>query len=313
VQRPAPSSDPELAELARAARLLAARARREAVGAFAGAWASAFRGGGIEFEEFRPYEPGDDPRSIDWNASARTGELHVKRFREERDRTLLLVLDVSASMAFGSGARSKAQLAARTAALLAAGAGRAGDRVGLVTHAGAGEAELPPARGLAHTFALVRRAARDAAAPAGGTDLPGALERARRLARRRSVLFVISDFRDERLLRPDGAASAALAAAARRHEMVAAVIEDPREAELPPAGPLRISDPERPGGAWLLDAGSPAVRARYRAAALARRRGLLRALRGARADVLWISTADDPLRALLRFFRERTGRVETAA
>ncbi len=308
----APPSAAEPRELARAARLLEVRSRREAAGLFAGAFASAFRGGGIEFEESRPYVPGDDVRSLDWNTTARTGEPHVKRFREERDRTVVLVLDASASMAFGSGAHSKAQAAGRAAALVAAAAARAGDRVGLVLQRGGAWTELRPARGLAHGFALAREAALAGTAPAGGTDLAEALERARALARRRAVLVALSDFRDGALVDAAGAAAAALAAAGRRHELVAIAVEDPREAELPAAGPLRLADPERPGAAWLLDAGSRRARERYREAARARRRALERALRGARADVLWLSTVDDPLRALLRFFRERTGRVRTA-
>jgi uncharacterized protein (DUF58 family) len=311
VRPAAPPPAAELEELTRAARLLAVRSRREAVGLFAGAFASAFRGGGIEFEESRPYVPGDDVRSIDWNTTARTGEPHVKRFREERDRTVVLALDASASMAFGSGERSKAQAAARVAALIAAAAGRAGDRVGLVLHHAGRWLELRPERGLAHGFSLARAAAGAAAAPAGGTDLVAALERARALARRRAVLVAISDFRDDALFDPAGAASSALAATGRRHELVAIAVEDPREAELPAAGPLRLADPERPGAVWLLDSGARRARERYRAAARARRRALERGLRAARADVLWLSTADDPLRALLRFFRERTGRVRT--
>ncbi len=142
-------------DLSRAARLLVVRSRREATGLFAGNYVSAFRGGGLEFDESRPYVPGDDVRSIDWNATARNGEPYVKRFREERDRTLLLALDVSASMRFGSAGRAMAATAAHAAALLAVAAGRAGDRVGLVAFDASVRTALPPARGDAHVWSLI--------------------------------------------------------------------------------------------------------------------------------------------------------------
>jgi len=299
----APLAQDALRELARAARILAVRSRREASGLFAGAYRSAFRGGGIEFEESRPYAPGDDVRSIDWNATARTGEPHVKRFREERDRTVLLLLDTSASMAFGSGARSKAGTAAHAAALLAAAAGHAGDRVGLVAFDDAVHLELPAARGPAHTWAVIRAAAEAGSRPGGRTGAARALERARRLARRRAILFLLSDFRDDGLFAAGEGAGAL--AAARRHDLVAIAVEDPREAALPAAGGVRVTDPESPGRSWLLATGSARVRGLYAAAAAVRRQALTQRLRGAGADVLWMSTAGDPLRILGRFFQER--------
>ena len=299
----APVAQDALRELARAARILAVRSRREASELFAGAYRSAFRGGGIEFEESRPYVPGDDVRSIDWNATARTGEPHVKRFREERDRTVLLLLDTSASMGFGSGARSKAETAAHAAALLAAAAGHVGDRVGLVAFDAAIHGELEPARGPAHTWAVIRAAVRAGARARGGTGAARALERALRLARRRAVLFLLSDFRDDGLFAAGEGAPAL--AAARRHDLVAIALEDPREAALPAAGGVRVADPERPGRSWLLETGSARVRGRYAAAAAVRRRAVTQRLRRLGADVLWMSTAGDPLRILGRFFEER--------
>jgi len=305
---------PTAEELERAARILAVRSRREVSSAFAGGYRSAFRGGGVEFEESRPYVPGDDVRHLDWNALARTGSPYVKRFREERDQTVLLALDVSRSMAFGSAGRSKAALAAHAAALLAGAAMRAGDRVGLASFAGTLREELAPERGERRLFPLLSRLARAASSPDGVGDLAAALAGAGALLGRHAVVVVLSDFRDEGLFEDPapGRARLELLRLARRHDVVAAVVEDPRELELPAAGSLRVADAER-GGRFFRLRTDPATRERYRTAAAARRRRLERALRGAGADVLWLRTDRDPLRALARFFERRPGRVRRPA
>jgi uncharacterized protein (DUF58 family) len=301
---------PTAAELERAARILAVRSRREVSSAFAGGYRSAFRGGGVEFEESRPYVPGDDVRHLDWNALARTGSPYVKRFREERDLTVLLALDVSRSMAFASGARSKAALAAHAAALLVGAALRAGDRVGLATFAETLQEDLAPERGDACLFAVLRRLAAAAAVPAGRTDLAAALAALGSRLRRHAVVVLFSDFRDP-ACEEGGTARLELARLSRRHDVVAAVLEDPRESELPAAGVLRLGDAERGGAPWVLRTHA-AARARYRAAALARRDALERRLRADGADVLWLRTDRDPLRALARFFEHRPARAHGA-
>jgi uncharacterized protein (DUF58 family) len=310
---PAPDRDPQLE---RAARLLAVRSRRAAASPFAGAYTSAFRGGGLEFEESRPYAPGDDVRHIDWNATARTGAPFLKRFRDERDQTLLLLLDVSASMGFGSAGRTKAALAAHAAALLATAAGLAGDRVGLVAFADRVALELPARRGDAHVWSVVRGAVAAAAASRGATDLAAALGRVPALVRHRAIVVVLSDFRDGALAAGGsvpGDARARLASLARRHDVVAAAVLDPREEELPASGPLRLVDAERPGRPLVIDAGRPAVRARYRAACLARQRALERRLRAEGADLVRLRSDRDPLPALVRFFQAHAGRVHGGA
>ena len=302
------------ADLVRAARILAIRSRRETTGLFAGGYVSAFRGGGIEFEESRPYVPGDDVRSIDWNATARRGEPYVKRFREERDRTVLLALDVSASMRFGSAGRAMASTAAHAAALLAVAAGRAGDRVGLLAFDESIRAALPPARGDAHIWSLIRTAVEVAERSGGRTRIETALDGLRRYAGRRAAILLFSDFRDEAILADGaGALRAKLVALARRHDLVAAILCDPRDERLPAAGTLRLADPERPAGVWVLHSSSGRARARYRAAAALRRRRLELALRTAGADLLMLRTDRDPLRALTRFFRERAARPRVAS
>ena len=298
----APPTGPAREELERAVRLLAVRARREVSSAFAGGYRSAFRGGGVEFEESRPYAPGDDVRSLDWNAMARTGEPWVKRFREERDQTVLLALDVSASMGFGTRGRSKATVAAHAAALLAAAASRAGDRVGLLAFSDGARAEIPPGRGEAQLGRVLRSLVETAAEPGGATGLSAAVARARHLARRRAVVVLLSDFRDPHFFED----RAGLLALARNHDVVAGVVQDPVEEALPDAGSLRVGDAER-GGGLVLRSGSRRARERYAAAAAVRRRALERRLRGDGADVLWLHTHRDPLTALARFFRRHPG------
>lgn len=299
--RPTPGAD---AELLRAARLLAIRSRREARGLFAGRYQAAFRGSGMEFEESRPYVPGDDPRRMDWNATARTGEPYVKHFREERGRTVLIALDVSASMAFGSGERSKADHAAYMAALLAVAAGQAGDRVGLVAFDDTLRCELRPARGPVHAWRIVQAAGEQAQRAGGATHWSAALDSLRSNAGTRAVLFLLSDFRCL-----DAGAPASLvgrvAQLAERHDVVCGLIEDRRERFLPAAGRVRIADPERPGQTRLLRTSSPAVRSRYEAACRARRRGVERTLRATGASVFFAPTDRDALRTLGHFFDER--------
>jgi len=291
---------PALGTIARAARILAVRSRREAAGVLVGAWQSAFHGMGVEFEESRPYAPGDDVRAIDWNATARTGVPWVKRFREERSCPVLVALDVSASMAFGSGTGSKADTGALVAALVAAAAAQAGDPVGFVAFADGVRAELAPGRGDAHTWRMVRAAAAAAAAPGGTTDLGVAAAWLRAHARRRSLVVLLSDFRTPGA--PTGARP--LAVVARGHDLVAAVIEDPRELALVAAGVLRVVEPESGRGPRLL-ATRRRRREAYETAARERRARLSERLRAEGAEPLWLATDADPLHALVRFFRAR--------
>lgn len=306
---------PSRREILRAARVLAVRSRRVAAGPFAGAYASAFRGGGMEFHESRPYAPGDDVRAFDWNAMARTGEPFVKRFREERHQTLWLLLDVSTSMGFGPGG-SALGAGVRAAALLAAAAARAGDRVGLLAFDEGLRAEVPPARGPAHGWRVIRRAAALAGAPGGGTRLRVGLEALARHARSRSVCVLLSDFRDPAVSVHGPAASglgerraalrAALAAVGRRHDLVSAPLYHPLEVSPPAAGLLRLEDPERPGRTRLLPSSRSGARLRYRLAWARHHRDLERALRAGGGDVLWLRSDRDPLPALLAFFRRRS-------
>lgn len=297
-------------ELARAARLLALRGRREATGLFAGNYASAFRGGGIEFEESRPWAPGDDVASFDWNATARTGEPWVKRFRAERNQTVFFALDASGSMRFGSTGTSKLETAVRALALLASAALRAGDRIALVAFDAALRANLPPRRGEAHALRIVRAAALCLADSRSGpgTRLGVALRALRAAARRRSVLILLSDFLDPELLAPGGGVEQELVRLSQRHDLVAVCVEDPREIELAAAGGVRVADPEAPGARFLLATSSPSARRRYREAAVRRRDAIAAALRRSGTDLVRLDTRQSPLHALGLFLRERAGR-----
>jgi uncharacterized protein (DUF58 family) len=305
---PAPPALPH-AELLRAARLLVLRSRLEATGLFAGNYRSAFRGGGLEYEASRPYAPGDDVRWIDWSATARSGEPYVKLFREERDRTLLLALDVSGSMGFGSRGAPKAATAAHALALLASAAGRAGDRIGLLAFESRLRDEVPLGRGRAQSARVIHAAARAAGDCRGSTDLVHVLRELRRRATRRAVVVIFSDFRDPALeVGRSAFVRGELAALARTHDVVAAIVVDPREQELLAAGGVRIRDSERPGRGLLLGTGGRRARAAFAAAAAAWRERLTRELRGAGADCLWLRSDRSPLFALARFFQERAGR-----
>jgi uncharacterized protein (DUF58 family) len=297
-------------DLEQAARLISVRSRREATGLFAGNYASAFRGGGLEFEESRPYVAGDDVRSIDWIAMARTGEPYVKRFREERNHTLVFALDNSASMAFGTAGPSKAAVALHALALIAAAAARAGDQTRLLVFDDGVRTRVSSGRGRAHTWHVIRSAAQAAARPHGATRLAAGLRELR--SDRRSTLVLLSDFRDPQLFPGAGAGAggngelrAALAVLTRRCDVVAVGIVDPREESLPRAGRIRLTDPEDPSGTWVLDTGSARARRRYRDACKGWRRRVDRELRRGGAEPVWLRCDRNPLYALGRFFEER--------
>ncbi len=305
----APGLDPLSPELARAARILAVRSRRNATGFFTGSYTSAFRGGGMEFHESRPYVAGDDVRFIDWSAMARTGEPYVKHYREERNRVLLIALDVSASMAVEARGPAKTATALYTTALLAAAGSQAGDRVGFVAFAESVRTVLEARRGAAHSWNVIRSAALAAATAAGKTRLAGGIEALLAGTRQRGIAFLISDFRENSAPRETrlGARQAALQSVtlAHRHDLVSIVLYDPVEEGLPRVGRLRLSDPEHPGRCLLLDTDSARVRARYRRAWEERRDRLERDLRRAGSDVVWLRTDHDPLKTLMRFFHQR--------
>lgn len=259
---------------------------------FAGQYHSAFHGRGLEFSQVREYQPGDDVRTIDWNVTARTSVPHVKEFVEERDLTLLVALDISASMTFGSLDRRKSELAAELVAVLSYAALKNNDRVGIVTFAERVERFVAPSRGRRHALHVIRTAV--AAAPRRERSSIAPLARfAENVFRRRSVVVIISDFLDFPLGRN-------FTRLVRQHDVVALRVTDPRESILPNRGLVRFRDAES-GAHGLVDLSSP----KSRELILSRRALIDSELRRSGADVLELSTAAPYDRTLIHFFEKR--------
>ncbi len=297
------------AELVRRVRRIELSTRRAVEDTLSGHYHSVFKGRGMVFSEVRPYAPGDEVRSIDWNVSARTGHLHVKRFVEERELTVMLVCDVSASADFGSGERTKADVTAEIAALLAFSAVANGDRVGLVLFTDRVERFVPPRKGRRHALRVVSEILHFR--PEGRrTEIGAALEFLRRALRRRTIAFVLSDFVEPH---PPGGGEArferALRIAGRKHDVVPVRLSDRLEAELPPAGLAWIEDPES-GEVLRADLSDAMLRARFAGAVRAEDERVARLF--ARLDLDHVAVrADeaDHVRPLVAFFRARARRV----
>jgi len=290
-------------EVVRQIRRLHLKARRAVPDLLGGAAASVFKGAGLSFEEVREYQPGDDVRSIDWNVTARMGHPFIKRFVEEREQTVLILMDASASTRFGSQRLPKREVAAELAALLAFSALQNNDRVGLILVSDKVERLLPPAKGVRHGLQLIRDILFfEPARP--GTSLAAGLTMLNRLRRRRSIVFLLSDFLDtgyEKLLRGTG----------RKHDVVAIRLGDPREDELPDAGLWQFEDTES-GRQTLVDTGSPAVRAAFARRGRERRDALRQLARAADIELIEVSSDGTHLDELVRFFRRRRLRQRNA-
>jgi uncharacterized protein (DUF58 family) len=283
-------------DIIRRTRRIEMRARRLVEDLFAGPYRSVFRGRGIEFDEIREYHPGDDVRSIDWHATARTGTVQVKRQVEERHRTILLLVDVSASGDFGSVPQSKRELAAELAAVLALSATQNNDRVGLMLFTDRVERFLPPHANRAHVLSII---ASILGHPARSrrTRIHVPLEVIVRAFPRRATVFLLSDFLD-------GGFERSLRMAARRHELVGLNVRDSWESELPDLGWLVCEDAET-GEVVELDTSRPEVRRaleRTRREQVARQREVFRR---AGVDVIFCQTGRPYYPALLRFFEGR--------
>lgn len=277
--------------------------RRLVTSIFAGSYKSVFRGRGIEFEELREYQPGDDIRSIDWNVAARTGKTYVKRFIEEREMNVLLAVDRSASMQCPSPRGSKSSIVSDVCALLIGSATRSNDRIGLLTFGNRVEQYIPPGKGFRHAQRLLAAIENDSAAQ-GTTDLAGALDYLQRVTRRPVILFIISDF-------VCSGFSSQLSAASRRHDVVAVAISDPTDRELPDAGLLQMKDAEN-GKTILIDSSSPEVRKAYSLQSAKRQTALRQTIAATGSELLTISTASSPLQSLHRFFMTRQRRMRMA-
>jgi uncharacterized protein (DUF58 family) len=268
---------------------------------FAGKYLSAFKGRGMEFAQVREYVAGDDVRAIDWNVTARAGKPFVREYQEERELTLIVACDLSGSQFFGSGAKLKRETAAELAAVLAFSALRNNDKVGLYLFSDRKELFLPPRKGRRHALAIVRDVL--AFEPKGSrTALADSLDTLTRLLHRRAIVVLVSDFQDEGWER-------SLRRAARKHDLIPVLIEDPREEALPrlPAW-LDLEDPET-GERVLVDAGGGDLREEPARRRAARRAAFDEALKAAGLEAIRIRNDRPFLDPMVRFFRERSRRI----
>lgn len=288
-------------------RLLELRTKRLAFGDVSGAYRSSFRGSGIEFEEVRPYQPGDDVRTIDWKVTARTGEPHVKTYTEERQLRLHLVADTSPSMDFGSAEANKREVVAEAIALLAGSAAQQRDLVGLDLFSAGRERHVRPEAGRSQVLRVLGAFMAERAKPSTGDGLLRTLEALERVLTRHGVLVILSDFRGL----DDAPWTEVAARLSRRHDLLFVRVTDPFEEELPDVGWLAFDDPET-GRRVDVDTSSAAVRRVWGEAARERRERFDRAVVASRAEAVELSTAPanaggatDPLVA---FFRQRAAR-----
>ena len=292
------------AELAKKVRYIEITTKKAVTATFAGEYKSAFKGRGMEFDEVREYQSGDDIRTIDWNVTARTGKLHTKRFMEERELTLIFLVDLSASGSFGSGIQSKRELAAEICALLAFSAIKNNDRVGLIIFTDDVKMYIPPRKGSTHVLRLIRELLAfklDDSDPAS-TNIGFTLDSFSRLFKRRAVVFLISDFLDqgyEHQMKVVGG----------RHDLIAVSLSDPLEYTLPRVGLVELEDAET-GERFLLDTDSDEAREAYRAVWTKKEDSLRSLCSSAGIDHIRIFSGEDYVRPLARFFIERERRFK---
>lgn len=300
-------------EILKKVRQVEIRTNRLVTDALSGAYHSVFKGQGMDFEEVREYAPGDDVRSIDWNVTAKMDKPFIKKFREERELTIMLLVDLSASGNFGSSHESKRELAAEIASVLAFSATRNNDKVGLLLFSSEVEAFIPPKKGRQHILRVIREILFFEPRHKG-TDIVGALETLNHMLKRKAIVFLLSDFLqgpDGRLPNPADKAGDAvfhkLALTNKRHDLTCITLSDPREAELPDVGVLTLEDAET-GQLVELNTGSAAIRKSY-AQENARRLHLLeKGLRQNGVGVLPVSTDQPYINALRQFFERRSHR-----
>lgn len=266
----------------------------------AGEYHSVFKGQGMEFEEVRSYQIGDEVRSIDWNVTARMGEPYVKRFREERELTVLFAVDLSASGDFGSRDKLKNEVAAEICALLAFSAIKNNDKVGLIVFTNTVELFVPPAKGTSHVLRLIRDLL-GFQPKQTQTDIGAAMEFLGKVAQRQAVVFLVSDFLESGFERP-------LRTVSRRHDLIAVTIADPVELKMPNVGLIELEDAET-GELIQVDTGSAAFRRQYEGLGAARGEELGELFRQMNIDQVEILTGRDYVRDLVGFFRTRERRT----
>ncbi len=287
-------------ELAKKIRFIQIYTSKAVNDVLAGEYHSVFKGRGMEFDEVREYTPGDEIRTIDWNVTARVGHPYVKRYVEERELTVMFVVDLSASGTFGSTEKRKNEVAAELCALLAFSAIKNNDKVGLIVFTDVIELYIPPKKGLSHVLRLIRDLL-DFKPRQTRTDIGQALDYLGRVSHRRAVVFLVSDFQAEGYEKR-------LRVVARRHDLIAVSITDPREARLPNVGLVELEDAET-GERVLIDTGSERVRRQYEKAGRGRADGLAEMFRSGGIDHIRLESGRDYVRDLVGFFRMRDRRL----
>ena len=287
-------------DLARTIRRIEIRSKRLVNELFSGEYHSSFKGRGIEFSHVREYSWGDDVRTIDWNTSARKNDLYVKLFTEERERTLMLVLDGSGSMFFGSRQRTRKELAAEAAAVLAFSAIMNNDKVGLLIFSDQVEKFIPPRKGRSHVLVILEEII-SFAPQSRGTDINAALSFIRSIQKKKAIVFLITDLFDEQCEQVMKVLNA-------RHDFVVVHLDDPLDIEIPPSGILVFRDPET-GEKIVFDAAGRRALKQYRTIRQAQRESMAKKLGSLRIDTIYLQTNRSIIGALNRFFRYREKRV----
>jgi len=298
-------------ELLESVRRIEVRTNRLVNDMMVGAYLSHFKGRGMDFEELREYMPGDEVRDIDWNVTYRMGRPFVKRYREERELAMVLVVDVSASSAFGSVRRSKREFAAEIAGTLAVSASRSSDKVALLLFSDQTELYLPPRKGRRHILRIIREML-NFQPKHRSTDIPAALGFLNHVLHRRSIVFLLTDFLHSfgptaNARKPTRDTLQELGLTNARHDLVCIHLHDPRESTIPSAGLLTVEDAET-GELLELDSSRAAVRAKFASTNAERLAELDRSLRRAGVETLSFSTAESFAQSLQRFFETRPGR-----
>lgn len=287
-------------EILRQVKLIELRTRGLVNSVFTGEYRSVFKGQGMEFSEVREYQPGDEVRSIDWNVTARMRRPYVKRYIEERELTVMLVVDLSGSERFGTVKRFKSELASELAAVLAMSAIRNNDRVGVLLFTDRVEHVVPPRKGRRHVLRIIRDLL--AFEPVGrGTDMVTAIDYVARMLNEHAIVFIVSDFLEADIDHP-------LKLLAQRHDVVAVTVEDPSERLLPDIGIARLIDPET-GETFEVDTSHPQVRDAYSQRVSAEREARKHLLRRLAIDEVAVRTEAGVVEPLLRFFRARETRA----
>lgn len=302
-----------ITEMLKKVRQIEIRTNKQVSEALAGAYHSVFKGRGMDFEEAREYQAGDEIRSIDWNVTARTGKAHVKKYREERELTMMIVVDLSASGSFGSGNSSKREIAAELASTLAFSATRNNDKVGLALFTEGVEQILPPRKGRQHILRMIRDVL-IYEPQKRGTNIASALDEVNRVLKRKAIVVLISDFLqgpDGKIPNPDDPTKSdifkALDITNRRHDLVCFEIVDPRETALPNLGVITLEDSET-GEIVSLNTGSASVRKAYEQYNQNRLTEFKRALTRSKIDLLEVRTDKPFITPLRKFFERRAKR-----